>query len=317
MQIHVILNRHGGTLKTTDLDWLADFVKAEFALHGHEVSVEVLDGAALAEAIEAAARREAVDVLIVGGGDGTVSSAAAALEGRRTALGILPAGTMNLFARSLQIPLDLNAAVAALAAGRVVDVDIGMANGQPFVHQFAVGLHARLVRIRERINYGSRYGKILASIRATLMVLQRLPAIELEIEIDGVSQRIKTPAVAVSNNLYGDGHMPFADNPQGGALGVYICKSRNPPTVAKLAMDILLGTWRRNPALEVHTAQSVTVHFSGRTRHKRAVLDGELCDLEPRTVVKTLPRQLRVLVPSDADYHAPVPPTAEEPPSKG
>lgn len=302
MKMLALLNRDGGTLKTTDHDELQTLMRDEFSIHGHELAIESCAGNGIVAAIKAAARRDDLDVLLVGGGDGTVSAAAAALAHGDIALGILPAGTMNLFARTLQIPLDLPTAVATLAAGVVTDVDIASVNGQIFVHQFAVGLHARMVRMRAKIQYGSRLGKIVATTRAVFLALRRLPAIELELEIDGVPQLIKSPAVAVSNNLYGEGHIPYADEPRGGELGVYICTERKVGPVTKLTLDILTGAWRQNPNLQVQTAQRVRIHYRGRNREKRAVLDGELRTLDAETTVDIHPRALKVLVPADATY---------------
>ncbi|MEF2546419.1 diacylglycerol kinase family protein [Aurantimonas sp. E1-2-R+4] len=302
MKILALLNRDGGTLKTTDRDELMALMRDEFAIHGHELAVESCAGDEIVDAIKAAALRDDLDVLMVGGGDGTVSAAAAALAHGGIALGILPAGTMNLFARTLQIPLDLPAAVAALAGGVVVNVDIGSVNDRIFVHQFAVGLHARMVRMRSKIQYGSRLGKIVATARAVFLALRRVPAIELELEIDGVLKRIKSPAVAVSNNLYGVGHIPYADDPRGGELGVYICTERKVGAVTKLTFDILTGAWRQNPDLLSQTAQRVRIHYWGKNRKKRAVLDGELCTLDAESVVEIHPRALKVLVPAEATY---------------
>ncbi len=95
MKVHAILNRHGGTLRTTDLELLSSAIRGEFQLHGHEIDVEIVEGPEVGERIEAQARRTDLDVLMVGGGDGTVSSAAAAVAGSEIALAILPAGTMN------------------------------------------------------------------------------------------------------------------------------------------------------------------------------------------------------------------------------
>src|SRR5690606_8317180 len=119
----------------------------------------------------------------------------------------------------------------------------------------------------------------------------------------GVQQRISSPAVAISNNLYGEGHVPFADDPRGGVLGVYICRVKRTPAVMKLTLDILRGSWRRNPHLEVHIAKRVVLEYNGRHHKKRSVRDGELTTLEPETVVEIEARALNVLVPSDATYH--------------
>jgi diacylglycerol kinase family enzyme len=302
MKIHVILNADGGTLRTMDLDALKQTIESEFGLHGHQVETELPRGSDIGKAIERAASREDLDVLVVGGGDGTVSSAAGKLIGKRAALGILPAGTMNLFARTLQIPLQLPQAIAALAEGRIVEVDIATVNGRPFVHQFAVGMHARMVRIRERLDYGSKVGKVLASWRAIFGAVRRLPIVELEVKLNGETKRLKTPALAISNNLYGEGHLPYADDPQGGELGIYICQTTDRLAVARLTLAILFGSWRKNPSLGVYTADRVVFDYQHRHRRDRAVRDGELEDIEVRSEVVLHKRALKVLVPAGASF---------------
>jgi len=86
----------------------------------------------------------APDLLIAGGGDGTISEAARRLAHRDIALGLLPLGTTNNFARTLGIPLDLPGAVRILSTGKVADVDLGMANGMPFANLASVGLSAEV-----------------------------------------------------------------------------------------------------------------------------------------------------------------------------
>jgi diacylglycerol kinase (ATP) len=80
------------------------------------------------------------DLVVVGGGDGTVACAAGRVAGTNTMLGVLPLGTANDFARTLEIPDDLAAACAAIADGKVVDIDLGRADGQPFLNVASVGL---------------------------------------------------------------------------------------------------------------------------------------------------------------------------------
>lgn len=304
MKIHTILNRDGGTLKTTDLDRFGALIEDEFRLHGHSVDVECVAGGEVVDAIRRAADREDLDVLLVGGGDGTVSAAAAALMNRSIALGILPAGTMNLFARTLQIPAAIDAAVVALAGGQITEVDIATVNGEPFVHQFAVGMHARMVRMRDRDAYGSRLGKMVASTRSIIAALGSLPEVEVEIDIDGEVRRLTTPALAISNNIYGEGHLPFADDPRGGVLGVYICETRDIGAMTRLTVDILLGKWRKNPALRAYAARRVTVNYRGNKRRDRAVRDGELRDLDASSEIAIHPKALRVLVPIEATFLA-------------
>jgi YegS/Rv2252/BmrU family lipid kinase len=80
------------------------------------------------------------DLVVVGGGDGTVSYAAGRLAGTRVVLGVLPLGTANDLARTLDIPGNLADACAVLAGGKVVDIDLGRANGEPFLNVASVGL---------------------------------------------------------------------------------------------------------------------------------------------------------------------------------
>jgi diacylglycerol kinase family enzyme len=143
-----ILNSDGGTLRTTDMVAFVAMAETIFVEAGHTLDCRMVPGSELGAALERALGDNEVDAILAGGGDGTISAAAAACFAANKPIAVLPAGTMNLFARSLGVPLQLEAALRALAAGSVGAVDIATANGRPFVHQFSVGLHSRLVRIR-------------------------------------------------------------------------------------------------------------------------------------------------------------------------
>ncbi|MEQ4209271.1 lipid kinase [Actinopolymorpha sp. B17G11] len=99
---------------------------------------QVTDAARLPEVFEDIVDRH--DVVIVGGGDGTLSTAVDHLAHRDVALGVLPLGTANDFARTLQIPADLAAACTTIADGKVVDIDLGRIGDNCFVNVASVGL---------------------------------------------------------------------------------------------------------------------------------------------------------------------------------
>ena len=80
------------------------------------------------------------DLVIVGGGDGTIGCAAGLLAGGDATLGVLPLGTANDFARTLEVPSDAAGACAALAHGDVVDVDLGRVDGRALLNVASVGL---------------------------------------------------------------------------------------------------------------------------------------------------------------------------------
>src|SRR5690606_5337770 len=177
--------------------------------------------------------------IVAGGGDGTISAAATVAFESGKALGVLPAGTMNLFARALGVPLDLEVALAAIAHGTVGRVDIATANGRPFVHQFGVGIHARLVRIRDGMSYGSRLGKMFASLHAVGAAAIDPPRFEVELRALGETNRRRVSGIAISNNPLGERNIHAAGLDEG-RLGVYLAAPVSTSELARLAMDIFM-----------------------------------------------------------------------------
>ena len=110
-----------------------------------------VDRPAELEATLAAVIDRGPDLLVAGGGDGTISTAARLLAHRDIALGLLPLGTTNNFARTVGIPLTLDDAVATLAGGKVIDVDLGLAGGTAFTNHVGIGLSADLMLAAPRL----------------------------------------------------------------------------------------------------------------------------------------------------------------------
>lgn len=198
-----VFNKDGGTFRTVDMAAFTANAVRVFGEAGHTIECRVVQGRELIRELERAARDPASDALLAGGGDGTVSAAAASCFRHKMPLAVLPAGTMNLFARSLKVPLNLEQALKAMASGEVERVDIATASGRPFVHQFSVGMHSRLVRIRNGLTYNSRLGKILASVRAASATLSRPLVFDAEIRTPNGIENRRATAISISNNLLG------------------------------------------------------------------------------------------------------------------
>lgn len=296
MRIIAVLNRDGGTLRTMDLEAFSAGAVAVFARHGHELECNVVAGSKVEAALRKAAGREGIDAVLAGGGDGTISTAARIAYETGMPLAVLPVGTMNLFARALKVPLDLNEALETIAAGEIGAVDIATANDRPFVHQFGVGIHARLVRIRENMSYGSRVGKMLASLRAIGAAALNPPQFDAEIHTrKGVETR-RVSGIAVSNNPLGNGQI-HAERLDAGVLGVYVAAAISTSALLKLAADVFMGTWRESPAVSEKEVDEVTLHFPKRKRGAHAVVDGELIKLERSVTLKVHPGALKVVLP--------------------
>lgn len=186
----------------------------EQALRGvaDEVSVHpVHGGLELLEALSAATESEP-DLLVVGGGDGTIGCAAEMVAHTRTTLGVLPLGTANDFARTLEIPSALVAAVDTLISGKVVDVDLGRVDGRAYLNVASVGLS---VAVTQRLTPGlkRRLGRF-AYPAATLTAYRshRPFAARLELDDGSVLELSDLMQVAVGNGRHYGGGLTVAPN---------------------------------------------------------------------------------------------------------
>jgi diacylglycerol kinase family enzyme len=293
-----VLNRDGGSFRTMDLAAFAAEATRIFAEHGRTLECRVVAGEDLLSELDRAARDRRADGLLVGGGDGSASAAAAVAYRLGVPLAVLPAGTMNLFARSLKMPLDLEDALQALAKGTWGDVDIATANGRPFVHQYSVGIHPRLVRVRQSLKYHSRLGKIVATVRAIALAVSRPPLFEAEIATAERTIRQQASNIAVSNNLLGPGHIPHADMLDRGVLGVYVVAPMGTIAMARFCTRVLIGAWKGSPLMSEQAATRVILSFPRRKSSAQAVIDGELVPLESRVEIVIHPGALKVLLPA-------------------
>lgn len=298
MRFRAILNKEGGTLRTANIELLKERIGEAFAAAGRDVEFEIVAGKGLTAALDKAVEDEDVEGVLIGGGDGSVSCAAGKLTNSVKALAVLPAGTMNLFARSLKIPLDLDQAIEALAEAPVTDVDIATANGRPFVHQYSIGMHAKLVALRDKKAFASRIGKIRASAVAAFDTILNPPRFRLELTLPGGTEiEARTSSIAVTNNLYGEGHIPYTDTPDGGTLGIYIAKARSRRDMAAFLTALAMGRWKTNQQVEVHQSHEVGLRIKSAYRRHKCVIDGELSPLEQRILFKIHPGALKVLRP--------------------
>jgi diacylglycerol kinase family enzyme len=301
MKIHAVFNRDGGTFRTTDMDAYCGRASEIFGSHGHVFSCEIVAGSEVEHGLQKGARRDDLDALIAGGGDGTISTAAAVCWREGMPLGVVPAGTMNLFARSLRLPLDVVEALEVLARGRMKDADIASANGHAFVHQYSLGLHARMVRLRNKFRYRSRLGKMRASVHAAVEVMFDPPVFEVECVVDGRPEHARVSAMSVSNNHFGADPLLVADTLSGGELGSYLASPLTPGGVAKLAFDVLRGKLHDNAAISERGAKQIDLHFPKPSKRANSVIDGELVPLKRDVAIKLHAGELKLLAPQPGD----------------
>ncbi|MBB4954440.1 diacylglycerol kinase family enzyme [Agrobacterium vitis] len=298
MKIKAVFNRDGGTFRTTDMDAYCQKAVQVFQSAGHDMTCVAVSGRELVAALNTAAG-EGYDALIAGGGDGTISTAAAIAWRTGLPLGVVPAGTMNLFARSLKLPLDIWQVLDVLATANVMAVDIATANGQPYVHQFSAGMHARMVRLRNRMNFASRLGKIRASTSAALSVMFKPPQFDVAFDIngDGRAELREVSAISVCNNPVGSNPLFFAEDLTTGLLGVYLAAPLDTVGVAGLALDLMRGRISENQSVTAATTKSLRLHFPKHRKGVVCVVDGELMQMPRDVEIKIHPGELKVLAP--------------------
>jgi diacylglycerol kinase family enzyme len=208
---------------------------------------------------------------------------------------------MNLFARSLGIPLSLDAALEALADGQIRAVDVAAANGRPFIHQFSIGMHAKMVQVRDSMNFASRIGKIRASARAALTTVLDPPSIKVSLRIGDAEILARSTGISITDNLFGEGHLPYADRPDGGVLGIYVTIARQRSQILRYLLDVARGRWRDSPQVEIHEGEKVVLTLLSRGRKHRCVIDGELLPLDRQTTFEIHKKVLNVIAPVQAE----------------
>ena len=268
---------------------------------GGSADLALLDGADIDSHIRSLLEVGTTHRLIVGGGDGTLASAAGMLAGSDIALGILPLGTMNLMAQTIGMAADPATALAQLRDAEVKPVDAGLANGRLFLHHVSFGLQPRMVRVREKLGYSSRLTKMLAAFRASIAVLRTRRSLRLGLIIDGKPVELKTPGLIISNNLYENAMMLKQAHLDQGILGIYALAPMSLGAFLRLGFDVLRGRWRDNvnvKELRGHRVRLTRHHRLRRdSRSIKATLDGELTLLALPLAITSAPSALRMLMP--------------------
>jgi YegS/Rv2252/BmrU family lipid kinase len=245
----------------------------------------------------AACVKQGAELVIAAGGDGTMSTIAGALAGTSAAMGILPLGTLNHFARDLGIPFGLGEAAKLIAAGRRRRIDLAEVNGRTFVNNASIGLYPLMVVDRDSQRQRLGRSKRLAMLVASLRTMARFHANRLAISSDGGEERVDTPLLFVGNNHYRLA-MPGAGRRQaldGGELSVMLMRSKSLPGFLAATGRALLGISRADDLVRLDGVRELKV---GSPRsHLTLAIDGETVALAPPLAFRMRPKALCVIAP--------------------
>lgn len=273
-----------------------DRVAEAFKVHGIDARISLADtGAEVVKLAEQAGLSD-VDAVVAGGGDGTISSVAAIAVKSDKALGVLPFGTMNHFAKDLLIPLELEDAVATIVAGHETRVDLGEVNGHIFINNSSLGLYPSIVREREK-QQRLGWGKWPAYVWAALAVLRRYPFLNIRLSVDGKELRSRTPFVFIGNNEYEmeTFHIGGRACLDKGELSLYVTNRTGRWGLIRLALRAFFGGLSQEKDFLALCTKEIWID----TKHKRlrVALDGEVTVMESPLHYRVRPRELHVLTP--------------------
>lgn len=296
LKVRALVNLRAGTAMELCPEAMRDLIAQAFAAEGHRIEVDILPPENLDQAIADAARSD-IDVLVVGGGDGTIRTAATHLMGTDKTLGILPLGTMNRLAKDLEIPLDLASAARYLATATPSRIDVAKVNDRVFLCNSLMGLTLRYSLARARLR-GKPATQRLPAYFATLReILSSKDKISITVDHGEDRMRLRALSVAVTNNGY-DETMTWLRRPRldGGKLTMYVSKHRSGWGLAMAIGRALLGRWKGDPEMAKFTGESFVIRTPRRV--KRLANDGEISKFETPLRYEICPRALAVLTHS-------------------
>jgi len=237
---------------------------------------------------------DGVDTILVVGGDGMVNSIGAALVGTSVALGVIPAGSGNGFARHFGIPLSPEKAIADYKDADRIQIDVGTANGRPFFVTCSMAWDAALVRTFEKFPVRGILPYVLAG-AYEFMAFEPQP---FDVILDGKEKlRYTGPLVFTTANLtqFGGGaRVAPRARPDDGLLELVVMNDEDAPKLLANIKRIFDGTVDELPEVKTRSFRQLDVK---RRRAGPIQVDGELVDAPAAVSVRVIPKALTVLVP--------------------
>jgi YegS/Rv2252/BmrU family lipid kinase len=253
--------------------------------------IKTTKGPGDAEAQAERAVEQGYDIIVAAGGDGTVNEVVNGIGTAPVALGILPMGTVNVFALELGIPYNLEAAWKVIRAHKSRSIDLASANGHLFVQMAGVGLDAQIVQRNSR-QIKQVLGPLSYLLTATQVAAERPP--RLRVSSQGHAT-VEGSFVLVGNGrLYGGPFSLFNEaDMQDGLLDICVFKHMNYLALMRYFRGALFGSLSKFSAVTYFKARDLLVKAD---RHVPFEADGELAGHAPVDFFVRR-KKLRVLVP--------------------
>lgn len=291
----VVINKEAGTASSAGQD-VIEKISSQFEYHKIKAEFFLTEGSEIKARVRSLIPM-GFDIITIAGGDGTLNSGASILSGTEIPMGILPMGTLNHFAKDLDIPLGIEGAVMTIAQGTPQKVDIGEVNGKIFINNSSVGLYPRAVKFRDRHIEKLGGGKWLAMILASLTVFTHFPLFNIKLETDDDSLIRHTPFVFIGNNEYKLDlfNLGKRESIRGGKLSIYTAHCKGRWSMLRIALLALFN--RLDQAKNFDLQFTENLRLESRRKVVEVSLDGEVIHMAPPLNYRIRPLELTVILP--------------------
>ena len=304
--VPVFLNAKARAIRNEGVPPVLARVREACEAAGLPARIEVIEPDRMEDAIRRALASGA-ETVVVGGGDGTVRTAAQVLAGSDVALGILALGTLNHAARDLGLPTDLGESARAVARGEARKIDVGELDGKVFVNNSSLGLYPSMVRVRQESERRFQIGHLGAVVRACWRTFWRFPVLEIDVQRPEGLGRLVTPMVFVGNGEYALGpKVGTRKSLEDGVLFLCTLESVGRWRTLWLGVRSLFTPVPKEKHMKCLFAQEVAIRLP--RGPVWVSLDGEVRRAEGKLLYRVRPKALTVLAP---------PPSAKSEPGEG
>ncbi len=291
--VRVLMNPHSGL--TSSLYAVQQLVEEHWS-SCCECSYQFTHDAADGTQKAARAVEEGISVILVVGGDGVVNSVGRAVMGSNTAMGVIPAGSGNGFARHLGMPLEWKKAIPALVRAERISIDVGLINGRPFFVTCSMAWDAMLVRTFNKFPFRGVMPYALSAVYEYFDYRSQ----PFRVKVDGGQPRdIDRPLVFTVANMtqYGGGAKiaPQA-SPDDGLLELVIIPQVETSKLLSSIPHLFDGTIDRVPYVKTERFSHLEI---SRDRADPIQIDGDLVEASADLEVVVKSKALKVLIPDE------------------
>lgn len=272
-------------------------IEAAFAEAGVAAEIRKLGKGNQIQRAAREAIKDGFEIIVAAGGDGTIAGIAGVLQGSGVTMGIIPLGTFNYFARSLDIPEDAAEAAKLITGGAPRAVRIGSINGRTFLNNASLGAYPAILRTREETYRKWGRSRIAAywSVLVTLATLRK--PLRLTIETDGHSSTHRTPLAFAVNNAFQLRQMGLEgeEHIAQGHLALFVAPDTGRWGMIKNALALAVGRAQRDVQFQLIAGRRMTIEAKRSPRD--VACDGERARMRAPYTLEAIEGELTVIVP--------------------